>query len=543
MVIKPPGQSSGEDKPKWIIKSKKALTVMKAVLNQKNTDDLLEKRFWKEFEASLGKLGKIFNDYIQGSTDSKKLKNDIEQWRLGNGHLLITANYSREVKIALRFEDFALEQLNNYERDNEDIKERRAMAILEVIASLLPNINILKAFEDRLHNKEIAIFKKILEDRFKQKNFKKIEEIFSKLRSEKTFNALFGLLKQDLQTQFIDQGHMKRVIRSNLNIFESLLDEIDEDDDENETQDLSLFEMEQDTDSTLNKLESYQKFLLSKLNSLPLKKISEELIRNLFDLPSTIFNCINQAQEGFRKTLIDRIDYSLLKQTLEDFQKRIDENLKKGFSQLAFESQKHLNSFLEALGSFTDHKKPYKLFKTAFENLKTLSQSKSSQLAFQLLKSYSSQEITLPFQTFKFLFKFLSSKDTNTVDLLVRCFNKNLDIFYNNKSQKDFANKCFMALIHQSIKKKTFTGSKLLKAVLYHPKLKLDKLFKFISEGKEIPRIDHGIFDPYIEDELFQTKLIDHFSKNTNNIPLMRDLEPCKLKTWLEDFTRPPRVN
>jgi hypothetical protein len=542
MVIKPSGQSSGEGKPYWIRESKKALRVAEAVLNQENTDDLLEKLFWKDFEASLGKLGKIFNDYIQGSTNSKILEKKIENWKIENGQLLFTGITKRDVRIALRFEEFALEQLNKYKLDDESLKELRADAIFQVIASLLPNINILKAFEDQFHKKEISILKTILEDRFKQKNFKKIEEIFSKLRSEKTFNALFGLLKQDLQTQFIDQGHMKRVIRSNLNIFESLLDEIDEDDDEDETQDLSLFEMEQDTDSTLNKLESYQKFLLSKLNSLPLKKISEELIRNLFDLPSTIFNCINQAQEGFRKTLIDRIDYSLLKQTLEDFQKRIDENLKKGFSQLAFESQKHLNSFLEALGSFTDHKKPYKLFKTAFENLKTLSQSKSSQLAFQLLKSYSSQEITLPFQTFKFLFKFLSSKDTNTVDLLVRCFNKNLDIFYNNKSQKDFANKCFMALIHQSIKKKTFTGSKLLKAVLYHPKLKLDKVFKFISEGKEIPRIDHGIFDPYIEDELFQTKLINHFC-NTNNIPLMRDLEPCKLKTWLEDFTRPPRVN
>jgi len=539
MVIKPSGQSSGEGKPKWIRESKKALRVAEAVLNQENTDDLLEKLFWKNFEASLGKLGKIFNDYIQGSTNSKILEKKIENWKIENGQLLFTGITKRDVRIALRFEDFALEQLNNYERDNEDIKERRAMAILEVIASLLPNINILKAFEDRLHNKEIAIFKKILEDRFKQKNFKKIEEIFSKLRSEKTFNALFGLLKQDLQTQFIDQGHMKRVIRSNLNIFESLLDEID---DEDETQDLSLFEMEQDTDSTLNKLESYQKFLLSKLNSLPLRQISEELIRNLFDLPSIIFNCINQAQDGFRETLIDKIDYSLLKQTLEDFQKRIGENLKKGFFHLAFESQKHLNSFLEALGSFTDHKKPYKLFKTAFENLKTLSQSKSSQLAFQLLKSYSSQEITLPFQTFKFLFKFLSSKDTNTVDLLVKSFNKNLDISYYYKPKNNFANLCFIALIRKSIKKKTFTGSKLLKAVLYHPKLKLDKLFKFISEGKEIPRIDHGIFDPYIEDELFQTKLINHFC-NTNNIPLMRDLEPCKLKTWLEDFTRPPRVN
>lgn len=528
MTIKPSNYGSEGDKHSWITGSKKALVVMEAVKNQKNTDDLLEERFWKDFEVSLGKLGKIFNDYIQGSTDSKKLKNDIEQWRLGNGHLLFRDTDIIKAKIALRFEQLFLKQLNNYERDNEDVKERRAKAIFQVIASLLPNINILKAFEDRLHKKEITIFKKILEERFKQKNLGLIRDIFSKLPSEKTPNAIFGLLNKNLLAQFIDQGDMKKVIRSNLNIFESLLDEDDE------TQDSILFETEQDTDSILNKLESYHQLLLSKLNSLPIKKISEELISNLFNSPGIIFNCISQTTDGFKKTLIDKINYPLLKQTLEDFQKKISKNLNEGGSKLAFESQKHLNSFLEALGSFTNYKKPYKLFKTTFDNLKTLSQSKSSKLAFQLLKSYSKQEIYLPFQTFEFLFKFLSSKDSDTVDFLVRSFNKNLDIFLDSNPKNVFAYQCFMALIQRSIKKKTFTGSKLFKAVLYHPKLNLDKIFKFIRDGNEIFGVNHRIFDPYIEDEIFQKKLIDYFSKNTNNIPLIRELEPCELRTWLE---------
>ena len=106
MTIKPSNYGSERDKPSWIQSSQKALVVMEAVRNQKNTDDLLEERFWKDFEASLKKLEKIFSTYIENSTNLRTLKTNVEKWKKENRGLLITSNQEREVVIAFRFEEF-----------------------------------------------------------------------------------------------------------------------------------------------------------------------------------------------------------------------------------------------------------------------------------------------------------------------------------------------------------------------------------------------------------------------------------------------------